>query len=112
MRLVTKSHVGLVALLSILLVNAPAFAADEPSGVQQIETGARRIGGGVEEAAKGIGATVVHGAKTADERLTTAENAAEPAAKTAWSEATNAAVSFGHSVRNFFTTLGEARGTQ
>jgi len=92
MRLVTKSHVGLVALLSILLVNAPAFAADEPGGVQQIEAGARRIGGGVEEAA--------------------AENAAEPAAKRAWSEATNAAVSFGDSVRNFFTTLGEARGTQ
>ena len=49
-------------------------------GVQQIEGGARQIGGGV--------------------------------AKRAWSQATNAAVSFGHSVRNSFTTLGEAGGTQ
>jgi hypothetical protein len=110
--MVTRSPVGLVALLSILLVNVPAFAADESNGVQQIEGGARQIGGGVEEAAKGIGTTVVHGAKTAGERLTTAENAAEPQAKRAWSQATNAAVSFGHSVRNFFTTLGEAGGTQ
>jgi hypothetical protein len=99
--MVTRSHVGLVALLSILLVGAPAFAADESNGVQQIEGGAGRIGGGVEEAAKGIGTTVVQGAKTAGERITTAENAAEPAAKRAWSQATNAAVSFGHSVRNF-----------
>ena len=112
MTVVTKSHVGLGPLLSILLVNGPAFAADESNGVQQIEGGARPIGGGVEEAAKGIGTTVVHGAKTADERLTTAENAAEPAAKRVWSEATNAAVSFGHSVRNFFSKLGEAGGTQ
>src|SRR6267143_876384 len=65
MTMVTRSHVGLAALLSILLVNAPAFAADESNGVQQIEGGAKQIGGGVEEAAKGLGTTVVHGAKTA-----------------------------------------------
>jgi hypothetical protein len=112
MAMVTRSHVGLAALLSILLVNAPAFAADQSTGVQQIEGGARQIGGSVEEAAKGIGTTVVNGAKTAGEKITTAENAAEPAAKRAWSQATNAAVSFGHSVRNFFTRLGEAGGTQ
>jgi hypothetical protein len=112
MTMVTKSRVGLATLLSILLVNGPAFAADESNGVQQIEGGARQIGGGVEETAKGLGTTVVHGAKTAGEKITTAENAAEPAAKRAWSQATNAAVSFGHSVTNFFTTLGNAGGTQ
>jgi hypothetical protein len=112
MTIVTKSHVGLAALLSILLVNAPAFAADESNGVQQLEGGARQIGGGVEETAKGLGTTVVHGAKTASEKITTAENAAEPAAKRAWSQATSAAVSFGDNVSNFFTTLGKAGGTQ
>ena len=30
--------------------------------------------------------------------------------KRAWSQAKNAAVSLGHSVRNFFTNLGGARG--
>ena len=112
MMMVTRSHVGLAALLSILLVNAPAFAADESNGVQQIEGGAKQIGGGVEEAAKGIGTTVVRGAKTAGERITAAENSAEPAAKRAWRQATSAAVSFGHSVRNFFTNLGGAGGAQ
>jgi hypothetical protein len=37
---------------------------------------------------------------------------AEPEVKRAWSQAKNAAVSFGHSVRNFFTNLGGARGAQ
>jgi hypothetical protein len=105
----SRSHIAWAALVSILLVNAPALAADESTGVQQIEGGARQIGGGVEAAAKGIGATVVRGAKTAGDTITRAGNAAEPDARTAWSQAKNAAVSFGHSVRNFFTNL---RGTK
>jgi hypothetical protein len=36
----TESELG----VSILLVNAPAFAADESNGVQQLEGGARQIG--------------------------------------------------------------------
>jgi hypothetical protein len=36
----TESELG----VSILLVSAPAFAADESNGVQQLEGGARQIG--------------------------------------------------------------------
>ncbi len=48
---------------------------------------------------------MVGGAKTAGDEITGAGKAAEPEAKRAWREAKNGAVSFGHSVKNFFTKL-------
>src|SRR5438128_3636168 len=99
MTMMKRSRMGLAALLSLLLVNAPAFAADESNAredTQQVD---------VEDATKGIGTIVVGGAKTAGDEIKGAGKAAEPEARAAWSHAKNAAVSFGHSVRNFFTTL-------
>jgi len=108
MTMMKRSRMGFAALLSLLLVNAPAFAADESNAredAQQVEHAAKQVGRGVEDATKGIGALVVGGAKTAGDEIKGAGRAAEPEATAAWSDAKNAAVSFGHSVRNFFTTL-------
>jgi hypothetical protein len=109
MTMMKGSRIRFAALLSLLLlVNAPAFAADESSareGAQQVESGAKHVGRGLEDATKGIGTAVVGGAKTAGDEITGAGKAAEPEAKRAWREARNGAESFGHSVKNFFTKL-------
>ena len=97
-----------VALLSLLLIAAPAFAADDTKakeGASQVESGAKQIGRGVEDTAKGIGKTVVGGAETAGAKIKEAGQAAEPEAKSAWTKTKEGAVSFGHSVKNFFTNL-------
>jgi len=108
MTMMKGSRMGFAALLSLLLVNAPAFAADESNAredAQQVERAAKQVGRGVEDATKGIGTIVVGGARTAADEVEGAGKAAEPDARAAWSDTKNAAVSFGHSVRNFFTTL-------
>jgi hypothetical protein len=96
-----------------LLASDFAFAADDSKvkvGMGQVESGAKKIpsskiGAGVEETAKGIGTTVSEGAKYSGEKLKEAGQAAEPPAKTAWGNARDGAVSFGHSVKGFFTKL-------
>ena len=91
----------------------PAAAADDSkvnAATRQVEGGAKKIGQGkigegVEETAKGIGNTVVEGAKFTGEKFRESGQAAEPQAKTAWSNARDGAVAFGHSVKNFFQRL-------
>jgi hypothetical protein len=91
----------------------PAQAADDSkvkAATKQVETGAHKIGQGqvgqgVEETAKGIGNTVVEGAKFTGEKLKESGKAAEPKAKSAWENARDGAVAFGHSVKTFFTSL-------
>jgi hypothetical protein len=96
----------------------PVEAADESKvrgATRQVESGAKklgegRIGDGVEETAKGIGQTVVEGAKFSGEKLKEAGRSAKPGAKGAWAnlkegnfkESANA---FGLSVKKFFTGL-------
>jgi hypothetical protein len=97
-----------VALVALLLVAAPASAADESrarDGAAQVESGAKQIGRGVEDTAKGIGNTVVGGAETAGDKIKEAGQAAEPEAKSAWTKTRDGAVAFGRSVREFFTSL-------
>jgi hypothetical protein len=107
---------GLVIVLAAALVMLPALpagAADDSkvrAATGQVESGAKKIGDGkvadgVEQTAKGIGNTVVEGAKYTGEKLKESGKAAEPQAKSAWQNARDGAVSFGHSVKNFFTTL-------
>jgi hypothetical protein len=91
----------------------PAVAADDTKvkeGTRAVESGAKEIGAGkvgqgVEDTAKGIGKTVVEGAKYTGEKLKESGKAAEPQAKTAWESTRDGAVAFGHSVKNFFQTL-------
>jgi hypothetical protein len=90
-----------------------AGAADESkvrAATGHVETGARKVGGGniaegVEETATGIGQTVVEGAKLTGQKLQESGKAAEPQAKGAWENARNGAVSFGNSVKTFFSRM-------
>ena len=96
-----------------LLASGFALAADDSkvrAATEQVERGAKKIpdgkiGEGVKETAKGIGNTVSEGAKYSGEKLKDASKAAEPPAKTAWGNARDGAVNFGHSVKGFFTNL-------
>ena len=105
---VKDRRTGFVFVLALTLMAAPAAMADDAKarqGAQQVESGAKQIGQGVQDTAKGIGKTVVGGAETAGEKIKEAGRAAEPEAKSAWTKTKEGAVSFGHSVKNFFTTL-------
>ena len=99
-----------VVLLAVLAVAGPAGAADDTKareGAAQVESGAKQVGQGVTDTAKGVGKTVAGGAETAGDKIKEAGRAAEPEAKSAWSRTKEGAVSFGHSVKNFFTSLFE-----
>jgi hypothetical protein len=90
-----------------------AGAADDSKvkgATEQVETGAKKIGDGkigegAEETAKGVGNTVVEGAKYSGEKIKESGQAAEPRAKSAWQNVRDGAVDFGHSVKNFFTQM-------
>lgn len=111
-----------LAILTVLTLGlTPALAADTTkvdAATKQVETGAKKIGDGkigegVEETAKGIGNTVVEGAKFTGEKFKEAGKAAkppakspaEPPAKSTWEKVKDGADSFGVSVKNFFTKL-------
>jgi hypothetical protein len=103
----------LLVVVTGMFASALAPAADDSrvkDATRQVETGARQIGRGeigtgVEETAKGIGRTVVEGAKFAGDKLEESGKAAEPEAKSAWRHVRDGAVDFGHGVRDFFTRL-------
>jgi hypothetical protein len=105
---------ALFVLGTLLVFGASrAPAADDTkvdAATKQVETGAKKIGDGkigegVEQTAKGVGNTVVEGAKFSGEKVKEAGEAAEPDAKKAGNDAKDGAVSFGHSVKKFFTNL-------
>jgi hypothetical protein len=110
-----ESVVTVVAALSTLgALLTPVQAADDSkvkAATRQVETGAKEIGAGevgegIADTAKGIGHTVVEGAKYTGERLKESARAAEPEAKGAWYSFRDATAKFGRSVKNFFTNLG------
>lgn len=96
-----------------LLASGFALAADDSkvkAATEQVERGAKKIpddkiGQGVEETAKGIGNTVSEGAKYSGEKLKDAGKAAEPPARSAWSNARDSAVGIGRSVKVLFASL-------
>ena len=104
-----------IALACALVAGAaaPAAAADDSkvkAATRQVESGAKKIGEGkvlegAEETAKGIGKTVVEGAKLTGEKVKEAGKAAEPPARSAWEKVRDGAVDFGQSVKNFFSRL-------
>jgi len=103
----------LAALALGVTATMPSIAADDSkvrSATNQVDTGAKKIGAGqvgegVEQTAKGIGKTVEEGAKYTGEKFKEAGKAAEPEAKSTGRNIRDGAVSFGHSVKNFFTRL-------
>jgi hypothetical protein len=102
-----------IILIGFLSAATPAFAADDSRVKQetrQVEEGTKKIGKGqvgegTTQTAKGIGGTVVEGAKYTGEKFKESGKAAEPEARSAWQHTRDGAVAFGHSVRNFFTRL-------
>lgn len=107
---------ALAALLGWM--TAQAMAADESkvkAASREVETGAKKIGDGkvgdgVEQTARGIGHTVVEGAKFTGEKFKESGESAGPPAKSAWQHLkdgsiTESANAFGSSVKNFFTRL-------
>jgi hypothetical protein len=99
--------------LGVATLGASAHAADESrvnAATRQVESGARKIGDGkigegVKQTAKGIGNTVVEGAKFTGEKFKEAGKAAEPKARSAWQNTKEGALAFGQSVKNFFSRL-------
>ena len=109
-------RLGLVIVFGFsfsLLASGFAGAADDSkvkNATDQVESGAKKIpdgkvGEGVTETAKGVGKTASEGAKYSNEKLKEAGKAAEPSAKSAWGNARDGAVGFGHAVTGFFANL-------
>ena len=102
-----------LALIIALLAAGPVAAADDSkvkAATNQVESGAKKIGqgkvgDGVEETAKGLGNTVVDGAKYTGEKLKESGKAAEPQANSTWQNLKETANSFGGTVKSFFTKL-------
>jgi hypothetical protein len=108
-----KRFVLVLGILALLAPLGQATAADDSkvkAATGQVESGAKKIGDGkvgdgVEETAKGIGNTVVEGAKFTGEKFKESGKAAEPEAKSTWQNMKDSANSFGATVKNFFTRL-------
>ncbi len=104
----TLTIVGAVLLVLGPLGSSGARAADDSKmnqGAQQVESGGKQIGQGVVDTAKGVGKTVVGGAEVAGEKVKEAGEAAKPKATNAWESVRDGTVSFGRSVKTFFTDL-------
>ena len=92
---------------------APAAAVDSSkvkAATDRVESGAKKIGAGkvgegVEDTAKGIGRTMVEGAKYSGEKVKDAGKATERQAETTWGHVRDGAKSLGQSVKTFFTRL-------
>lgn len=106
----------MVVLVSVSVVAgsvAPLVAADDAkvkAATRRVERGGKMIGSGkvgpgIEETAKGVGNTVVEGAKYSGNKLKASGKAAEPAAKGAWGSLKQSANAFGASVKRFFARL-------
>lgn len=90
------------------LGSSRASAADDSKvkqGAQEVESGGKQIGHGVVDTAKGVGKTVVGSAEVAGEKIREAGEAVKPKAKNAWETVRDGSVSFGRSVKTFFTRL-------
>jgi hypothetical protein len=106
--------IGIIAFgVAALVATAQAGAADDSrvkGATQQVETGAKKIGQGevgqgVEETAKGVGHTVVEGAKFTGEKFRESGEAAGPPARSGWQKVKDGAYDLGQSVKTFFTRL-------
>jgi hypothetical protein len=108
-----KAFVTALTLAMTVVWVVPGWAADDTkvkAATGQVETGAKKIGQGkvgegVEQTAKGVGNTVVEGAKYSGEKLKEAGKATEPKAKSTWQSVKDGANSFGDSVKTFFSRL-------
>lgn len=110
----SRAFVVIAAAAAMMSLSAGHGVAADDSKVKaatrQVEGGAKmigegKVGSGAEETAKGVGNTVVEGAKYTGEKLKESARAAEPQAKDAWTSLKESANAFGTSVKNFVTRL-------
>ena len=92
------SFATVVALLALFV------ALGGPAEAQRL-IGKGKVTSGIEETAKGVGDTVVEGAKYSGNKLKASGKAAQPAAKNAWTSFKETANAFGLTVKRFFTRL-------
>lgn len=100
--------VGAVILVWSSLGSSVVHGADDSKmkqGAREVESGGKRVGQGVVDTARGIGKTVVGGAEVAGEKIREAGEVAKPKARNAWESVRDGSVSFGRSVKAFFTNL-------
>jgi hypothetical protein len=108
--------IALAALIAWMAAQVMAAAdAKVRSATREVQAGAQKIGDGkvgdgVEQTAKGVGHTVVEGAKFTGEKLKESGQVAKPPAKSAWAHLKDGSVkesanAFGSSVKSFFTRL-------
>ena len=93
-----------------LVVIAPAWGATAQQGADQVVSGAKKVGRGVEETAKGIGTTVSEGAAQVGTRAKAAGREMKPSVDRLHDEAKgfgqaiwNGMRSVGRSLERFFT---------
>jgi hypothetical protein len=112
-RIMLTRIVLVLGVIALLASSGAATAADDSrvkAATGQIESGAKKIGegkvgGGVEQTAKGIGDTVVEGAKYTGDKLKESGKAAEPEARSTWGNMKQTASSLGATFKNFFGSL-------
>ena len=103
-----RTIVGLAMVAFLGLCTGLALAAERSkvdAATEQVESGAKKIGKGVEVTAKGIGNTIVEGAKHTGKQVEEAEKSVEPQARNAWEKVKAGAVAFGTGVHDFFHRL-------
>jgi gas vesicle protein len=98
-----------LAVLTCLGLSSGLLCAAETSKVgsatTQIESGAKRVGRGVEDTAKGEGNTVSEGAKVASEKIQEAGKTAQPQVEDTLNKVKDGAEAAGASVKNFVNKL-------
>ena len=105
LRVLHRSLLLLIMLVFLAPPSGKALTADSTkvdAATRQVETGAKRLGQGVEETAKGVGNTVVEGAKLTSKKVQEVGKEAEPQVKNAWDKVKDGAKSVATDVKNFF----------
>ena len=100
--------IGLAVLMGLGLSGHLAYAVDPSQGgsvTKQVESGARQVGQGIAQMARGVGNTVVEGARVAGQRLQETEKSAQPQMGHAWDQVKDGAEAARASVQHFFRRL-------
>jgi hypothetical protein len=98
----------MAAMLALgLLVPGLAWAVDTKGGPDQVVEGAKEIGRGVEDTAKGIGQTVTEGAKEVGHRAQDAAKQAEKDGKPVGDRLHDSAKDFGEAIWDGMKYVGK-----
>lgn len=98
----------MVAVLALgLLLPGPTWAVDAKGGPDEVVEGAKEIGRGVEDTARGIGKTVTEGAKEVGNRAQDAAKQAEKEGKPVGDRLHDSAKAFGEAIWDGMKSVGQ-----